>query len=126
MKERASSPLNQRIPKPDENSGRLMLGVGGLLFIPLVALGTYGLFFELPRPQGPAEWGIRLLLGELAISGMAFFSLGFLWAFSGNRRLKRLLDVASVRFAWILIPLAIPAFLAAACFVVATCVALLG
>jgi hypothetical protein len=108
------SPLNRRTLNPDENAGRLMLGVGGLLFIPLAATGTYALLFKLPRPQGPIEWGVRLLLGELAISGMAFFSLGFLWAISGNRRLKRLLDAASVRFAWILIPLAVPGFVVAA------------
>jgi hypothetical protein len=96
-----------------QHNGRLMLGVGGILFIPLAGAGAWSLFFVLPRPQGPLDWGVRIFLEELAISATFFFSLGFLWAISGNRWLKKMLDTASVRFAWFLIPLAIPAFVVA-------------
>lgn len=99
-------------PDKDRHDGRLMLGVGGLLFIPLTATGTWFLLFELPEPQGPLEWGIRIFLDELALVATFFFSVGFLWAISGNQQLKKLLDAASVKFAWLLIPLAIPLFAA--------------
>src|SRR5258708_1476041 len=100
-------------PNRDPTDGRLMLGFVALLCIPMAVAGTSSLFFVLPRPQGPIEWGLRFLLGELAISATAFFSLGFLWAISGNRGLKKFLDKAAVRFAWILIPMAIPGFVVA-------------
>ena len=69
-------------PRGSPQDGRLMLGVGGLLFIPLAAGGAWYLIFKAPRPQGRLEWGVRILLDELAIAGTLFFSLGFLWAIS--------------------------------------------
>ena len=57
--------MTQRHPSPDENDGRLMLAVGGPLFIPLAVAGFYALLFELPRPQGFMEWAVHCLLGEL-------------------------------------------------------------
>jgi hypothetical protein len=98
----------------NEDDGRLMLGVGGVLFVPMTMAATYALLFELKRPQGPMEWGIRLLLGELAISAMVFFGVGFLWAVTGNRRLKKLLDTTAVRLAWILALFLTPFFICAA------------
>jgi hypothetical protein len=109
--------MSHQSPSPDGNDGRLMLAVGGLLFIPIAVAGVYAVLFKLPKPQGFAEWAVRCLLGELAVSGLAFFTVGFLWAISGNRRLRRLLDTAAMRLAWILILMAIPAFAAAACIV---------
>ena len=107
--------MPQQTSNHDEHEGRLILGVGGLLFIPLAAAGAWSLFFALPRPQGPFEWGMRIFLEELALSATFFFSVGFLWAVSGNRWLKKLLDTASLKFAWLLIPLAIPVFVAVTC-----------
>ncbi len=103
----------RRTQKRGDNDGRLMLAVGGLLFIPFCATGIYSLAIKLQRPQGPLEWGLRLLLWELAISGTTFFSVGLFWGISGNRRLKKLLDTVAVRFAWILIPLATIAIIGA-------------
>jgi hypothetical protein len=102
--------LNQRRLNRDPPDGRLMMGVAGLLFIPIASAGVYSLLYVLQRPQGPVEWGIRILLDQLAISALLFFTVGFLWAISGNRRLKKLLDTVAIKLAWILIPLAIPAF----------------
>jgi hypothetical protein len=89
-----------------------MLGVGGLLFIPISVGTIWGLFFVLPPPQGLLEWVVRILLEDLAISATLFFTVGFLWALSGSQRLKKLMDSASVKLAWILIPLAIPVTIA--------------
>jgi hypothetical protein len=104
----------QQAPNHDRRDGRLMMGVGGVLFIPLSAALTWFLL-GLPRPQGFIDLAVRILLDELAIGATLFFSVGFLWALSGHRRLKRLLDAAAVKFAWILIPLAVSGFVAAAC-----------
>jgi len=104
--------MNSREPNPDD--GRLALAVGGLLFIPLSIGAIYGLNFEVPAPQGPLEWGIRIFLDELAIAAALFFGIGFLWAITGSRSLKRLLDRITVKFAWLFIPIAIPALLIAA------------
>jgi hypothetical protein len=107
-------------PAPNRNphDGRLMLGIGGLLFIPLAARGAWYLLFIAPRPQAPVEWTFRILLDELALLGTLFFSLGFLWAISGSPSLKWLLDVISVKFAWFLIPPAILLFGALACILI--------
>ena len=93
---------------PDSHDGRLMLGIGGILFIPISAAAVWGLFIELPVPQSPLEWVGRILCEDLAISATLFFTSGFLWAISGNRQLRRLMDSAAVKLAWVLIPMAIP------------------
>jgi hypothetical protein len=94
-----------------------MFAVSGLLFVPLSFTGLYFLIFVAPQPQNAMEWGLRILLDELAIAGTVFFTVGFLWGISGSRSLKGILDTAAVRFGWIFIPMIIPALLAAACMV---------
>ena len=88
------------------------MGVGGFLFIPLAAFATWHLLFVAPRPQGFLEWGIRILLDELAIGAAIFFGLGFLWAISGHGGLKKSLDTVAVKLAWIVIPPALIFFVA--------------
>jgi hypothetical protein len=100
--------------EPGPNDGRLMLSVGGLLFIPLCVGGVYSLAVVLPAPQGPIEWGFRVLFEELAITATLFFTIGFAWGITGSRRLKRMLDVITVKFAWIFIPIAVAALATAA------------
>ena len=68
--------------EPDPNDGRLMLGLGGLLFIPLSVGAVYGLAFNVPAPQGPVEWAIHIFLGEVAVTATLFFVIGFAWAIS--------------------------------------------
>jgi hypothetical protein len=109
---------NNYPPDPHQDDGRMMLGCGGILFIPIAVSGSWYLFFESPRPQGLFEWVVFIVMEELAIGGTLFFSLGFLWAITGSRQLKNVLDIASVRFAWILIPLAIPVFVLVAWLVI--------
>ena len=99
-------------PNPDD--GRLMLGLGGLLFIPLSVGAIYGLAFNVPAPQGPIEWAVHILLGEVTVTATIFFVIGFAWAITGNRTLKRVFDSITVRFAWLFIPIAIPALMIAA------------
>src|SRR5262249_54814539 len=110
---------SQLRPSPHDNGRRLVLAVGGPLFIPIAVAGFYSLLFKLPKPQGLLEWAVRCLLCELAVSATAFFSVRFVWAISGNRRLKRVLAATAVRVALIVIPKAIPAFAAAASIVLA-------
>jgi len=72
------------------------------------------LLFVEGRPQGFLEWAVRILLDELVLTGLLFFTLGFLWALSGHRRLKSMLDVVSVKLAWIVIPLVLVSLILAA------------
>lgn len=98
-------------PNSHPDDGRLMLAVCGLLFIPLSVAAVYGLNFHMPAPQGPVEWGIRIFLDELAVTALFFFGVGFVWGITGNRTLKRLLHRITVKFALLVIPLAIPALI---------------
>lgn len=100
--------------EPDPNDGRMMLGLGGLIFIPLSVGAVYGLAFNVPAPQGPVEWAIHVFLSEVAVTATLFFGIGFAWAISANRTLKRIFDRITVKFAWLFIPIAIPALLTAA------------
>jgi hypothetical protein len=109
---------NQRMSSRHRSDGRLILGFAGLLFVPLTTAGGCFLFFAAPRPQAVWEWVFRIVLDELAVTAMFFFSLGFLWAMSGNRRLKRTLDAVATKFASILIGFLILAFVVAACIVI--------
>ena len=99
-------------PNRGPNDGRVMLAVAGLLFIPLAFAAGWALFFLVARPQGPWEWAAHVVLGELAVAAILFFTIGFLWAITGNRLLKALLDAAAAKLAWVLIPIAVPVFVA--------------
>lgn len=79
---------------------------------------AWQLFFEAGRPQGFGSWALRILLDELVLGGLLFFTLGFLWALSGNGRLKGWLDIVAVKWAWIVIPLAMVSLVGAACVVI--------
>jgi hypothetical protein len=51
------------------------------------------------QTSGPIERIFSILHDELAILGTLFFSLDFLWAVTGNQRLKKLVDLFSVKLA---------------------------
>jgi hypothetical protein len=104
----------RKIIKPDPNDGRCALGIGGFLFIPISVSGLYFVAFEMPVPKGLTQWLLHIVLGELAVAATLFFSIGFLWAVTGNRVLKSCLNFSAVKLAWIVIPIAVPFFAAAA------------
>lgn len=82
-----------------------MMVFAGILFIPMFCFWLGMSLVQPKQPQNIPEICGRVLVDEMLIVALLFFTIGFLWGLTGSRTLKSFLDLAAHRLAWILIVL---------------------
>lgn len=94
-------------PSLPPQPSRLMLGLAAVLFVPIFAAGLWGMMVEVPAPRNLGEWLGKLLIEELLLSGLVFFTLGFVWAVFKPAWLERGLHLLAKKVIWLLLPLSL-------------------